>query len=333
MIEIGRKILGYTVAVMSITTLMLFSLSAAAAQKVTLRLDWVNSGYHAIWYYGIDKGIFQKAGIDLDVLEGNGSAVTAQTVGNGSVMFGTADTAAVMGLVSQGMPIKIVGGYLRQSPLAEIFPASKGWKSFKDMAGARIGWSPGGASAQILPAILKSAGVADKVELISMAPSAKMTALLTHRVDAIDSFDFLMVPILESKGLEAATVPYASAGINVPGLSLIANNALIKQDPALVRKMVAAMEEAITAAQQDPNAAVESLMKRAPTLDRKSAERILELSFNLVHPDWAKGKPLAWMSPQIMAKSQDILFKYGAIKKKLPADDYFSNRFLSKSAM
>jgi len=43
----------------------------------------VNSGYHAIWYYGIDKGIFQKAGIDLEVLESKGSAVTAQTVGNG----------------------------------------------------------------------------------------------------------------------------------------------------------------------------------------------------------------------------------------------------------
>src|SRR5271157_4288787 len=88
--------------------LALTAFSAAAAEKVSLRLDWVNSGYHAIWYYGIDKGIFANAGIDLEVLEGKGSAVTAQTVGNGSVMFGTADTAAVMGLVSQGLPIKVV---------------------------------------------------------------------------------------------------------------------------------------------------------------------------------------------------------------------------------
>src|SRR5947209_18523283 len=91
------------------------TLHAAAPEKVSLRLDWVNSGYHAIWYYGVDAGIFQRAGIDLEVLEGKGSAVTAQTVGNGSVMFGTADTAAVMGLISQGLPIKVVGGYLRQS--------------------------------------------------------------------------------------------------------------------------------------------------------------------------------------------------------------------------
>jgi NitT/TauT family transport system substrate-binding protein len=306
---------------------------ALAQQKVSLRLDWVNSGYHAIWYYGIDQGIFKKAGIDLDVLQGNGSAVTAQTVGNGSVMFGTADTAAVMGLVSQGMPIKIVGGYLRQSPLAIIFPADKGWKSFKDMAGAKIGFSAGGASAQILPKILKKEGVAGKVELVTMAPSAKMTALLTHRVDGIDSFDFLMVSILEGKGLKVSTVPYASAGINVPGLSLITNDAVIKQDPALVGKMVGAMEAAIAAARKNPQAAIASLITRSPTLDKAVALRTLELSFNLLDPDWAKGKPLAWMSPAVIAKSQNILFEFGAIKKKLPPDDYFTNAFVPKNSM
>jgi NitT/TauT family transport system substrate-binding protein len=310
---------------------LLWAIGAAAADKVTLRLDWVNSGYHAIWYYGIDKGIFRDAGLDLDVLEGNGSAVTAQTVGNASVMFGTADTAAVIGLVSQGLPVKIVAGYLRQSPLSEIFPAEKGWKSFEDMAGAKIGFSAGGASSQILPEILKSAGVAGKVELVNMAPAAKMTALLTHAVDAIDSFDFLMVPILEGKGLKVATVTYASAGFNIPGLSLVAGNALIDEDPALVGRMVAAMEAAIAAARKDPDGATAALLQRAPSLDKAAARRILELSFNLLQPDWAAGKPLAWMSPQIIAQSQEILFKYGVIKKKLPPETYFTDAFVPKS--
>ena len=83
------------------------------------------------------SGIFQKAGIDLEVLEGKGSAVTAQTVGNGSVMFGTADAAAVMGFISQGMPIKIVGGYLRQSALAIIFPAERAGRNSRIWATPR----------------------------------------------------------------------------------------------------------------------------------------------------------------------------------------------------
>jgi NitT/TauT family transport system substrate-binding protein len=311
--------------------IMLGALPARAAQKVSLRLDWVNSGYHAIWYYGIDKGIFENAGIDLEVLEGKGSAVTAQTVGNGSVMFGTADTAAVMGLVSQGLPIKIVGGYLRQSPLAIIFPTSKGWNKFSDMAGAKIGWSAGGASSQLLPALLKSAGLDGKIELINMEPAAKMTSLLTGRVDAIDSFDFLMVSILEGKGLKVSTLSYASAGLNVPGLSLVTGDDMVRKEPALMRKMVAAMEQTIAASRTEPESAIDSLMKRSPTLDRAVVLRTLKLSFNLLDPDWAKGKPLAWMSPEVIAKSQDILIEHGGIKKKLPIEDYFTNQFVPAS--
>ena len=257
MLKRRDRFLAHACAIAVAAGIALGAFSAAAAEKVSLRLDWVNSGYHAIWYYGIDKGIFEKAGIDLEVLEGKGSAVTAQTVGNDSVMFGTADTAAVMGLISQGMPIKIVGGYLRQSALAIIFPASKGWKRFADMGSAKIGFSAGGASSQILPALIKKAGLEGKVELINMEPAAKMTSLLTGRVDGIDSFDFLMVSILEGKGLKVSTLPYANEGVNVPGLSLITSDNMIKKNPALVRKMVGAMEETLAAARKDPNGAIE----------------------------------------------------------------------------
>ena len=253
LIRTGRHLCAVVLAAL----ITFYANAAAAADKATLRLDWVNSGYHAIWYYGLDKGIFQKAGIALDVLEGKGSAVTAQTVGNGSVTFGTADTAAVMGFIAQGMPIKIVAGYLRQSALAIVFPAEKGWKRFADMGDAKIGYSPGGASSQILPALIKQAGLEGKVQLISMEPTAKMTSILTHRVDGIDSFGFLVVSILEGQGFKAATLPYANEGVNIPGLSLIASDDTIKKSPGLVRRIVMAMNESIVAARHDPEGAIE----------------------------------------------------------------------------
>ena len=325
------RFLARACAVIVATGIALGAFAAAAAEKVSLRLDWVNSGYHAIWYYGIDKGIFEKAGIDLEVLEGKGSNVTAQTVGNGSVMFGTVDAAAAMGLIAQGMPIKIVGGYLRQSALAIIFPADKGWKRFADMGDAKIGFSAGGASSQILPALIKSAGLDGKVQLINMEPAAKMTSLLTKSVDGIDSLDFLMVSVLEGKGLKVATLPYANEGANIPSLSLVTSNDLLKKNPALVQKMVGAMEEALAAARKDPNGAIDSLIKRSPTLDRPIVLRTLTMSFDLLEPAWAKGKPLAWMSPDIIAKSQDILLKYADLKQKLPVEDYFTNQFVPGS--
>jgi NitT/TauT family transport system substrate-binding protein len=306
------------------------SLSLQAQEKVTLRLDWVNSGYHAIWYYAVDKGIFKAEGIDLEVLEGRGSAVTAQTVANNSVMFGTADAGTVMGLVSQGVPIKIVGGYLVQSPMALIFPKSKNWTSFADVgkAKARIGFAPGGASAQLLPAVLKAAQIEGQVQLINMEPAAKPTSLLEGKVDAIESFDFLQVPLLEANGMPSATLPYAKAGVNVPGLALIASDELIKKNPALVRKMVGLMQKTIAAGRKDPEGAIDSLLKRTPTLKREVVMQVLTLSFNLLESDATKGKPQGWMSPETIAKSQDILLQYGGIKNRLPPQSYFTNEFV-----
>jgi len=299
-------------------------------EKVTLRLDWVNSGYHAIWYYGIDKGIFKREGVDLEVLEGRGSATTAQTVANGSVMFGTADGGASISLISQGLPLKIVAGYLRQSPVAIIFPKKNNWKSFADMKGARIGFSPGGTS-PLFNAMLKSTGLEGNVQVINVEGNAKPAALLDGRVDCIESFDFLQVPLLEANGLAVSTFPYAQAGINVPGLSLVTANSMIEKNPALVRKMVGLMVKTIDAARQDPEGAIDSLMKRTPALKRDIVTQVLKLSFNLLDPDWSKGRPPGWMSPAVIEKSQDILLQYGGIKEKRPVEVYFTNQFVSGS--
>lgn len=301
---------------------------ALAQEKVTLRLDWVNSGYHAIWYYGVDKGIFKAEGIDLEVLEGRGSAVAAQTVANNSVMFGTADAGTAMGLIAQGLPVRIVAGYLRQSPMAIIFPKKNGWNKFSDMANARLGYSPGGASALLLPPVLKAAGLEGKVRLINMEPAAKPTSLLEGKVDAIESFDFLQVPLFEANGLEVSTLTYAQAGVNVPGLALVTSREIIQKNPALVRKMVGLFQKTVDAARKDPDGAIDSLMKRSPTLNRAVSSRILRLSFNLLEPEWAKGRPMGWLSPSEMEKAQEVLLQYGGIKTKQPMDVYYTNEFV-----
>jgi NitT/TauT family transport system substrate-binding protein len=320
-----RKLVATVLAVLS------FPLAAQPLEKVTLRLDWVASGYHAIWYLAHDRGLFKAEGIDLEILEGRGSAVSAQTVGNGSVMFGTSDTGAVMGLVSQGLPVKIVGGYLRQSPFALIFPKKNNWNTWaefgKGKSPVRVGVSPG-SSAALLPAVLKASGLEGKVQIISMEPAAKPTALLEGRVEAIESFDFLQVPLLEANGLPSSTLPFWKAGINIPGLSLITSNEMIAKNPALVRKMVGLMQKTMELGRKEPDAAIDALLKRAPTLKRDVVTQVLKLSFNLFDTEETKGRPIGWLSPEGMAKSQDILHQYGQISVKKPVETYFTNEFV-----
>jgi hypothetical protein len=54
--------------------------------------------------------------------------------------------------------------------------------------------------------------------------------------------------------------------------------------------MVMAMEGAIAATRKDPEGAIDSLMKRSPTLNRLVVLRTLTFSFDLLDPDWGRGE-------------------------------------------
>jgi len=293
--------------------------------KISLRLDWVNLGFHALWYYGRDKGIFAEHGLDLEVLEGRGSDLTAQTVGNGSVTFGTADAAAVMSLAAQGLPVKIVGSYFKSSPIAFVFPKKTNWKTLKDMAGASVGY---GALLATSVAAIKAAGLEGKLKMVKMEPAAVPVALLDGRVDAVMTFGFQYVPLFESKGLAVSTFPISEAGIHVPGLALITNPDLIKSNPDLVKRFVAAAQKAMEVTQKDPRAAIEALRKRSPTLDPAVSLRVLELSFLLYTSESGKGKPLTWIPPQDIERTQEALIAFGAVKNRQPIETYFTNEFV-----
>lgn len=300
---------------------------AKAADDVTLRLDWVLGGYHAIWHYARDQGVFKKNGINISLKEGRGSMTTSQTVGNQSDEFGTADGGAMMVLRSKGLKTKMVAGYLRTGPSALIFPKAKGWKSWKDVNNARIADSAGGNTIFLFKAVQKAMGLkGNKVVLV--APPAKVSSVLSGKADGTNSFGFLQKPIMESKGTPAEYLSFASAGINVPGLAIIAHEDLITKKKDLVARMVASVQEAMKIVQENPEAAIDALIKEKPTINRKVHLAILKSSFDLFHSAASKGKPLGYIPPSDIENAQNILVEYEQIAKKAPTSDYFTNEFI-----
>ena len=305
----------------------LFAVPAKAADNVTLRLDWVLGGYHAVWHYAKEKGVFAKHGINLNLREGRGSMTTSQTVGNQSDEFGTADGGAMMGLRSKGLKTKMVAGYLRTGPSALIFPKSKGWKSWKDVNNAKIADSAGGSTIFLFKAVQKAMGISGN-KIILVAPPAKVSSVLSGKADGTNSFGFLQKPIMESKGTPAEYLSFASAGVNVPGLAVIAHEDLIKNKGNMGGRMVAATQEALKIVQENPGAAIDALRKAKPTLNRDVHLAILKSSFDLYHSAASKGKPLGWIPPKDITTAQNILHEYEQIKTKVAIGNYYTNQFI-----
>ncbi len=75
-------LLGYVLSV------VIVPLSADAAEKVTVGLDFTLSGYHAPWFVAQDKGYFAEEGLEVQMTRGYGSGDTVKKLATGAIDIG-----------------------------------------------------------------------------------------------------------------------------------------------------------------------------------------------------------------------------------------------------
>ncbi|AYM65377.1 ABC transporter substrate-binding protein [Agrobacterium fabrum] len=305
--------------------------SAAAEDKVTLRLNFLLSGVHTIFYYGAEKGFYKDAGIDLQIGEGQGSARTVQSVATGGDMFGIADGGSVIAGASKGAPVKSVLGLLNTSPYAMTFRADSGVKSIKDVEGKTVAASAGEASLALLPALWKKNGVdASKVNILNVDGPGKIIAIMQDRAAGILGGLENQVVVLNSKGLKQNVFSFAELGVNTQGLTIITNTKLIDSNQDLVKRFVAASLKSIEAAKADPDAAVAAAVKEKPTGDPKLLKEQLEISLKLLPSPSAPSAPLGEMAEADWQQTLDLMKEYQDIKTDMPADAFFTNSLIAK---
>jgi len=143
-----RKIAASLLALASIV-----GLANAAAAADAFRVASPNRGSWegAIPELGKQAGIFQKHGLDLDIIYTSGGGETMQVVIAGAVDVGlSAGLAGTFGAFSKGAPVRIIGASSTGS--REIFyyvPAKSPITSLREANGKTIAYSTGGSSTQV----------------------------------------------------------------------------------------------------------------------------------------------------------------------------------------
>jgi NitT/TauT family transport system substrate-binding protein len=295
-----------------------------ARARVTLTLNWYPYGEHAPFYYGLEKGIFASAGIDLVIRPGAGSGNTLQQVAQRKTDFAWADTTPLLKAITAGMKIKSVGVYLQKGPSSIEFFADKRITKPADLRGKAIGGTPGDSLYSTFPAWLEANGVSrDDVKVVNLDPPDKIPALIDGRVDAIMGFFHDQAPTIENKsGKKVDYLPYADWGMNLLGTGLVVNEATLDQDPALVRRFVAATQQAWTAAAQDIPGAVAAMavhVGQAPP--QKVIVKQFTLALSLLGPNG--GRSPGVNAEATWAETIGLLAKSGDIKKPGPPSRYW----------
>jgi NitT/TauT family transport system substrate-binding protein len=125
--------------------------SGLAAETLKIASPIRGSWEGAIPELGKQAGIFQKHGLDLEILYTQGGGETMQVVVSGSVDVGlSAGTLGSLGAYAKGAPLRIIGASSTGS--REVFwwvPAKSPLQSMRDVNGHTIAYSTTGASSHV----------------------------------------------------------------------------------------------------------------------------------------------------------------------------------------
>lgn len=303
-------------------------LPAGAMDKVSLRLNWQLLGFHAPFYYGVEKGFYKDEGIDLAIYEGRGGAATAQAIGAKSDTFGVVDAGTVIVSVVRGIPIRTVMSLMNSGIFAVVSRKDAGIRTAKDLEGKTISVTAGDALTQLFPAVVSYNHLDEsKIRFVNVDAASKVVAVLKKRADAtlgsVDAQSFVM----EAQGVPAAVLSYDDLGVKLVGLTIVANDETIKNNPDLVRRFVKATRKTYEAALKDRAGAIAAAVKVKPELDPKVLREQLDADASKMESANTEGKPLGIGSVKDWDNTVTLLEKYQGLKTEKTGADFFTNAY------
>ena len=313
--------------------------AALAADQVTVQLDYVVRGNHAMFFVGKEKGYFAQNNIDLtNIQKGTGSPNAMQLVGNGNAEFGFGDLPTLAVARSQDVPVVALVAVNQNSPLAMLALASK-HKLAKpqDLKGLNIGVQPSGSTYVFLRAFLAANGMTlDDIKQSTVTPPYE-NYLLLGRVDAVPGYIDAEVPELEAKagGPGSLSIMLGSDfGYTVYGSGLFTAAKVIAERPDLVQRFVNGYMRAFADVAQNPGEAADIIVRANPEYAPKRDVLVQQLEADIKSTFFSgetKARGLGWMTNERWQQTVKILVDQGAMKQTIDASAAFTDAFLAKA--
>jgi len=300
-----------------------------AGQSVSLVLNWTPAADHSPIYYAKSQGWYEKAGIDLSIEVGKGSAISALKVGSGAAPFGISDLATMLVARSKGADDVALMSIYANTGQTFYWLKSSGVTGPKDFAGRKIGNSPGDASRVMWPAFAKATGLApDSVSFVNIGPTAKSAALKSHAVDVISDFYNSHDIKLREFGSDLGSLNWKEIGLNSYGNSIIVNGAFLEKNPKLAEDFVRITQKAYAACVADFEPCLKVLLEQVSGLDREEQLMQWRRIKELMTDEFTTTKGLGWIDGERMKKDYDLVQTYVGIEKPFAVETAFTTRLL-----
>ncbi|MGF1449911.1 MAG: ABC transporter substrate-binding protein [Opitutales bacterium] len=128
----------------------------AGRPVVELQMDWFAQPEHGGFYHAVANGLYEEAGLTVNIAQGIQNTSPLQLVVSGRKHFSIGSSDAVLQAIAEDLPIVIVGAQMQHDPQGIMVHAESGVETFKDLDGKTI---MAGGGAPFLDAMKTAYGI------------------------------------------------------------------------------------------------------------------------------------------------------------------------------
>lgn len=240
-----------------------------APRKFVIASGITGANFLAV-YAGLEQGIFEKHGIDLEVVPvaTSADASSASLSGSADASAVVADSAIALG--SSGTDFRLIGGLLKNLQFTLI--TRPDIKTVEDLKGKTIATQGKGASEYIVRYVLRDAGLDDETDVQWVSMGNQTSELAAIVADQIQGYAAVPPYDVQAKSQGMNVLLYFKDVLpQLPTASIAAPGAALEKNSELYKDFLAALVESTNWVIDNPDDAVQVLM-RASDIDEASAK-------------------------------------------------------------
>jgi len=219
--------------------LLLFGAAEARSspRQVRLQLKWYHQFQFAGYYAAQAKGYYERAGLEVEILEGAPDRPPIRRVVDGQAEFGVHDGGDLLFARLHGAPVVALAVVFQHSPYVILSLKQAGIRTPTDLIGRVMMDESHGASP--LLAMLRREGIeasADggKSAVVLLPHTWRLEDLLEGRVDAMSAYLTEEPLRLGRRGIEVSLLRPSDYGIDFYGDTLFTSEGMLAAEPELV---------------------------------------------------------------------------------------------------